>query len=579
MIAALRLLAPSLRPFRGRLLLALAAMLGEILTALVQPIPIQRMFDLLVRSIKGKLHLDLSLGGAGFEQLLLLGAFLVLIALADAVVTYVDLRESARVAQNAVTDLRRLLFAHLQRLSLAYHQSADTRLGDVQLRLSGDVQSLQDVVGTAISNLVTNSGTALLMLAALFLLEWRIGLLALAGSIPIYLLSRHYQLKFRAVVREARKQEGRISAMLSETLGAAKLVQAFGQEGHENVRLHRETARGLDFGLRASEYQARVQPLVSITTSVVTALVLLLAAVFTTRGLLTIGQLTLVLAYTRGTFAALRQLARLPVQTQKAQVASERLNEILSRAPAVTDPPHPRPLPSGALALEFDQVVFGYSEGRPVIRSLSWGIPAGSTAALVGPTGAGKSTLLSLVPRFYDVWQGSVRLGGVDVRETSLAELRAGVTLVLQESLLFRDTVWNNIAYGRPDATREQILEAADAAGVTTFVEQLDEGFDTMVSERGATLSGGQKQCVAIARAILRDSPLVIMDEPTSNLDLATEHLVIRGIRKLIHGRTAVIIAHRETTIRHADVVAVMKAGRLIEIGEPARILPLDSRR
>jgi ATP-binding cassette subfamily B protein/subfamily B ATP-binding cassette protein MsbA len=464
-------------------------------------------------------------------------------------------------------------------LSLAYHQSADTRLGDVQLRLSGDVQSLQDVVGAALSNLVTNTGTALVMLAALFLLDWRIGLLALAGSIPTYLLSRHYQLKFRAVVREARKQEGRISAMLSETLGAAKLVQAFGQEGHENVRLHRETARGLDFGLRASEYQARVQPLVSITTSVVTALVLLMAAVFTTHGLLTIGQLTLVLAYTRGTYAALRQLAKLPVQTQKAQVASERINEILSRAPAVIDPPHPRPLPARPLALEFDQVVFGYAQGRPVIRSLSWAVPAGSTAALIGPTGAGKSSLLSLVPRFYDVWQGSVRLGGVDVRETSLAELRASVTLVLQESLLFRDTVWNNIAYGRPDATREQILEAADAAGVTTFVGQLDDGFDTTVSERGATLSGGQKQCVAIARAILRDSPLVIMDEPTSNLDLATELLVIRGVRRLIHGRTAVIIAHRQTTIRHADVVAVMKDGRLIETGAPAHVLSTDGPR
>ena len=577
MIAAWRLLAPSLRRFRGRLVLALAAMLGEILTALVQPIPIQRMVDLLVRNLKGRIHLDLTLGGAGFRQLLWLAAFLVLIALADAVVTYVDLRESARVAQNAVTELRRSLFAHLQRLSLSFHQSADTRLGDLQLRLSGDVQTLQDVVGSALSNLVTNTGTALVMLAALFLLEWRIGLLAVAGSVPTYLLSRHYQLKFRAVVREARKQEGRISAMLSETLGAAKLVQAFGQEGHENVRLHRETARGLDFGLRASEYQARLQPLVSVTTSVVTALVLLLAAVFTTRGLLTIGQLTLVLAYTRGSLGALRQLARLPVQTQKARIASERLDEIFSRAPAVIDPPHPRPLPSGALTLEFDQVMFGYATGRPVIGSLSWAVPAGSTAALVGPTGAGKSTLLSLVPRFYDVWQGSVRLGGVDVRETSLAELRAKVTIVLQESLLFRDTVWNNIAYGRPDATREQILEAADAAGVMTFVDKLDDGFDTIVSERGATLSGGQKQCVAIARAILRDSPLVIMDEPTSNLDLATEHLVIRGIRSLIRGRTAIIIAHRQSTIRHADVVAVMRDGRLIESGAPARVVSLDS--
>jgi ABC-type multidrug transport system ATPase subunit len=230
-------------------------------------------------------------------------------------------------------------------------------------------------------------------------------------------------------------------------------------------------------------------------------------------------------------------------------------------------------VPAGPLDIEFAGVSFGYMDGRPVLDNLNWRIEAGSLVALVGPTGAGKTTALALVPRLYDVWAGEVRVGGLDVRQLGVADLRSKVTLLLQESLLFRDTIWNNIAYGRPGADPDDVIAAAAAAGVLSFADGLENGLQTMISERGSTLSGGQKQCVALARAMLREAPVVIMDEPTSSLDAVTEELVIRGIAKLIAGRTAIVIAHRFSTIRGADMVAVMEAGKLVEIGSPDKLL------
>jgi ABC-type multidrug transport system fused ATPase/permease subunit len=254
-------------------------------------------------------------------------------------------------------------------------------------------------------------------------------------------------------------------------------------------------------------------------------------------------------------------------------VAAERVAEVFSRAPSIVEPLHPRSLPAPPLGVSFSDVTFGYAERNPVIQGLTLEIPAGATLALVGPTGAGKSSLVSLVPRFYDVWDGSVKVGGVDVRDLPLATLRASVTMVLQDALLFRDTVYNNIAYGREEASSEEVLAAAEAAGVMTFIDQLEDGFATIVSERGATLSGGQKQCVAIARALLRDAPMVIMDEPTSSLDSLTERSVIGGLTKLLAGRTAIVIAHRFSTIQNADLVAVMDGGRVVEFGPPQDLL------
>jgi ATP-binding cassette subfamily B protein/subfamily B ATP-binding cassette protein MsbA len=550
-------------------------MIGEIATALLMPVPIQRAIDLLVSAFRhaGSHARTATLSTSQYEQLILLTAALLGIALLDAFFTYLDSSNSARVGQMAVTDLRRALYSHIQRLSLSFHHSTETRGGDLQLRLSGDVANLQVLISTVAGSLVTNAGTAVFMLGALFILDRRLGAIVIAGSIPVYLLSRHYRIKIRRAVRAARKQDGQVSAMLAETLSAAPLVQVLGREEHEAERLVDATEQGLSYGIEASEAQARVQPAVTLVTSAVTALTLLLAALLVIRGSLSIGLLTLVLAYTRGAFSSMRQLAKLPIQVQRAAVSAERLAEVFALAPDVRDPLRPKPMPPGPLSVEFDSVTFGYTTGRPVLKDFSWLVEPGSVVALVGPTGAGKSSALALVPRLYDVWEGAVRLGGRDVRDVRLTDLRSTVTLVLQESLLFRNTIWNNIAYGRPDAAKDDVMAAAEAAGVLTFVHELDGGFETIVSERGSTLSGGQKQCIALARAMLRRAPVVIMDEPTSSMDAATEQLVIRGIGRLIEGRTAIVIAHRLSTIRGADVVAVMEDGRLVQFGTPAQLL------
>ena len=575
MKTAVRLLRPYLGAHRSRRALALAAMIGEIATALLMPVPIQRAIDLLVSAFRhaGSHARTATLSPSQYEQLILLTVALLVIALLDALFTYLDSSNSARVGQTVVTDLRRALYNHIQRLSLSFHHSTETRGGDLQLRLSGDVANLQVLISTVAGSFVTNAGTAVFMLGALLLLDRRLGAIVIAGSIPVYLLSRHYRIKIRTAVRAARKQDGRVSAMLAETLSAAPLVQVLGREEHEAERLVDATEEGLSYGIQASEAQARVQPAVTLVTSAVTALTLLVAALLVIRGSLSIGLLTLALAYTRGTFSSMRQLAKLPIQVQRAAVSAERLAEVFGFAADVRDPVRPRPIPPGPLSVEFDSVTFGYTPGRPVLKDFSWLVEPGSVVALVGPTGAGKSSALALVPRLYDVWEGAVRLGGRDVRDVRMADLRSSVTLVLQESLLFRNTVWNNIAYGRPDAAKDDIMAAAEAAGVLTFVDELKGGFETIVSERGSTLSGGQKQCIALARAMLRRAPVVIMDEPTSSMDAATEQLVIRGIGSLIEGRTAVVIAHRLSTIRGADVVAVMEDGRLVQFGPPAQLL------
>ena len=573
MITAIRLLIPfAARYWRG-LTLALIAMGGEILTAVLAPIPIQRAIDQVIRPILA------SRRQVGRHEVLMLAGLallVVVIALLDAGFTYLDLRHTTRSAQQAITDLRRALFAHMQRLSLAFHHDAETRLGDLQVRLGTDVQALQDLVATTLSSFITNTGAAIVMIALLFQVARPIGLVVLLGALPVLLLASHYRIRIKQVSREARKREGKVSAIINETLGAARLVQAYGREAEASDRMHRESEAGLQAALHAGELQARVQPLVELASSLLTGLVLVLAATLAIERVITVGQLTLAIAYTRGTLGALRQLAKLSTTTQKAAIGAERLDEIFDRAPVIHDPVRPRPLPAGPLSVVFERVTFGYRPDNPVLIDLSWTIPAGACAALVGPTGAGKTTLLSLVPRFYDVWAGRVLVGGIDVRELALADLRARVTLVLQESLLLRDTIWNNIAYGRSKATHRQILAAADAAGVTSFIDSLDDGFDTMVSERGTTLSGGQKQCIAIARALLRDTPIVIMDEPTSNLDQETEQLVVRGLGRLMQGRTSITIAHRPSTIQHATMIASLEEVAEVQPGwdvRPSRLI------
>jgi ATP-binding cassette, subfamily B, bacterial len=575
MKAAAGLLRPFVRPYVRTLLVAFAAMAGEVGAAILGPVPFQRIVDIVVKAgkVTARPGVQLQISATTIEQVGLLAGAYVAIALLNGLCTYADVRSTARVALRTSTDLRRALFDHVQRLSLSFHHDRDTRLGELQTRLSADVSNVQDLIASQLSVAVTNTGTAALMITLLTVLDRRLGLIVLTASFPLYFIARHYRGRVRQAVKEARRQEGRVTALLSETLSVARLVQVLGREDHELDRVRSATAHGLNYNLRAADLQARVDPLLMVSTYFLTALVLLVAAVLALQHTLSVGQLTLVLSYTRGTYGAIRSLAKMPVQAQKGIVAAERLAELFARETGVREPAHPQALKFGPAGVSFEDVTFGYVADRPVLRGITWRVPPGATVALVGATGSGKSTMLSLIPRLYDPWSGTVRLGGVDVSQVRLAELRGQVSLVLQESLLFRDTVYNNIAYGRPDASDAEILAAAEVAGVLTFTEELEDGLDTIISERGSTLSGGQKQCVAIARAFLRDAPVVLMDEPTSNLDAATEKLVVDGMRNLVAGRTSIIIAHRFTTIRHADLVAVLQDGRLVQYGTPDQLM------
>jgi ATP-binding cassette subfamily B protein/subfamily B ATP-binding cassette protein MsbA len=381
-------------------------------------------------------------------------------------------------------------------------------------------------------------------------------------------------------MRAARRQEGRVSAVIQESLSYVKLVQAYGREEHETGRLTEVSDRSLSANIRAATLLARLTPSVSFMSAVGYALLIVLGVDRVVTGHLTPGTLLVLLSYARSTQSPIRQLAKLSYAVSKAGASLERIQEVLSVEPTVIERPGAATLAIDSPAtVSFREVRFGYSPDRPVLRDVSLEASSGQLVALVGATGSGKSTLLSLLPRFYDPWSGQVLINGRDVRDFTLASLRANVAVVLQDSLIFRTTVLENIAYGRPDAAHADIVAAAEAAGVSQIAARLEDGYDTVVSERGASLSGGEKQCIGIARAMLKDAPIVILDEPTSAMDAHTERLVMEGVERLLRGRTGFIIAHRLSTVMTADAVFVLDDGRIVESGDPATLLNDSSTR
>ncbi len=567
----LRLIWPYLRRYRKLLLVAGAAMVGEVVTALATPWPLKFVIDNVLFSHHHRLRV--SLGHRNITVLVIVSVVALGIALLDALFTYVDSWVTSVVAQRAVNDLRLGVFAHVQRLSLAFHQHRDTRVGDLLSRLSGDIGSLQDLASDGISNLVTNGLTIVTMLAVMAWIDWRLALVVLVMTVPLLLLARHTTLRMRSALRVARRHEGRVSAALQESLTSVKLVQAFVREEHEEKRLADESAKSLAASLEAARLQARLNPLISILSTIGNVAVTAYGVVLAVNRQLTPGDLLVFLAYQRSMQSPARQLAKLSYSIGKAQAGAERLDDMLSVTATVAEQPDARPLPAVRGDVQFEQVSFGYGEGALVLHDIDLAVPAGTLVAIVGPTGAGKTTLVSLIPRFYDPDAGTVRIDGVDLREVTLASVRAQVGLVLQESLLFSASIRDNIAYGRPGATEAEVEAAARVAGVDVIAERFENGYDTVISERGTSLSGGEKQCIGIARAIVKDAPILVLDEPTSAMDAHTERLVLNGLGHLTANRTVFTIAHRLSTVRDADLVVVVRAGRIAESGTPDELL------
>jgi subfamily B ATP-binding cassette protein MsbA len=440
-------------------------------------------------------------------------------------------------------------------------------------RVTGDIGNIQDMVVTALSSVFVNGLTIAVILIVMLRLDLRYTLLTMVVVPFIYLTAQHYRREIKQAARQARRSEGRVSSIVQEVFSSIRVVKAFTREDFEQQRFEDQSGQSLQAGLRSAKLQAQFAPIIDIIGSMGTVLVLWLGVSEVLAGRLTAGELFVFMVYYRTMYSPLRQLAKLSNITAKGSASAERVLEILNTEPDLRDLPGAKPAPRLKGWVTFDQVSFGYYPGHQVLHDISFEAEPGSVTALVGATGSGKTTTLSMIPRFYDPTSGTVRFDGQDIRTFTLASLRTQVSLVLQEPVLFRTTIYDNIAYGNPRATKAEVYAAAVAANATEFIERLDEGFDSLVGERGATLSGGQRQRIAIARAIVRNASILVLDEPTVGLDVETEHLVLEALQRLMADRTTFVIAHHLYTIQRADRIIVLDEGRIVEMGTHNELL------
>ena len=461
------------------------------------------------------------------------------------------------------------LFGHLQRLSLKFHHRQ--RSGDLVRRVITDSGCIRElVIGVFVPGL-TSIASLLVMFAVMWHLNPILSAVALLAAIPMPVLIRILSPRMTERTYVQQKFEGQIMALAEQTLSAIPVVQAFGQEDHEEQRFRALSRSTINAYLQTIVSQLQFSVGVNASTAVGTAVLMVAGGVQVLHGSLTVGSLLVFLSYIAALYGPMETLAYLSSSLASATARARRVLEVLDAEQEVRDmagavvlPARP---PGEAGRIAFEGVSFGYEADCPVLHDIELVVEPGETIALVGPTGAGKTTLVSLIPRFFDPWTGRVTLDGRDIRECELASLRRQVSLVLQDPFILPLTAAENIAYGRPEASREEVIAAAMAANADEFIRGLPEGYDSRLGERGATLSGGQKQRLAIARALLKDAPILILDEPTSALDAQTEAQLLEALERLMRGRTTFIIAHRLSTIRNADRILVLDEGRVAEIG------------
>lgn len=556
-----------LRPYRRRLALALGALALSVLADVARPWPLK----LIVDSVLGGHELpgwmpDWLRSGSPDVKIGALVALLIVVVAVGGILTYLGTYWAQSIGQRVVFDIREAVHGHLHRLSLGYHHSQSP--GDLAQRLTADVDRIQDVLISGLVNLVTSVLTLGLMLSVMVYVNWRFTLLSLIAAPFLAATVYSYTNRIKWSSREARKQEGRVAGLVQETLGAIHLVQAYTREDHELERFRLEATGSLEAGIQATMLQARFSPTVDFLTALATGIVLWVGAHEVLAGRLTLGLLLVFLSYLNGLYQPMKQLSKLSYLNARGAAAAERLSEIMDTEPAL-------PTISGAYKparvrgeIAFESVSFTYPLAeRPALHDVSFTSAPGQVTALVGRTGAGKSTIASLVPRFYDPTSGTVMVDGVDLREWDLPTLRVNISLVLQDTILFQTSVKENIRYGKPTASDEQIRHAAEQANAHEFIEKLPGGYDTVVGPRGATLSGGQRQRVSIARAMLRDAAILILDEPTTGLDPASEKFVLEALARLMKNRTTLVIAHGEAPVLLADEVLVVDGGRIVERG------------
>jgi len=500
--------------------LAFIAVIGESITDLLEPWPLKVVFDYVFGSKRMPDWLASMVSFIGDDKFSILNfavLAVIVIALFGAVSSYFEKYLTTSVGQWVMHDLRRVLYSHIQRLSLSYHDQK--RTGDLISRVTSDIDAVQSLISNVLLGMVVNVLTLLGMMAVMLYLNWQFTLIALAVAPGLFWVVYHYTRRIKQASRAVRRKEGEVVSVLEEVLSSIRVVKAFAREDYEQERFEKESRESVERALEARSVKAKLAPLVEVIVACGTCLVLWYGARLVMTGGLTSGELLVFLLYLAKMYKPMRELSKMTDTISKADVGWERIREVLENEMQVRDVPGAKRAPLFKGEIEFDHVSFSYDENARVLKDLNLKIEPGQVAALVGPTGAGKTTIVSLLPRFYDHTSGQIRIDGRDIRQFKIKSLRQQISFVLQEALLFRATVAQNIAYGKPEATEEEIVRAAKLANADEFIDRMPEGYDTMIGERGVTLYGGQRQRITIARAIIRNAPILILDEPSAGLD------------------------------------------------------------
>ena len=566
-ITLFRRLLKKLRPYRAAILGILVLNLLSTPLALLTPLPLKIVVD----SVIGSEQIPTLLNSLLPEAITRSNSGLLALAtgLMIAITFLNHVRElgssllSAYTGEKLVLDFQTQLFGHVQRLSHQYHDSQGT--SDSTYRIQYDTSAIRYIAIDGIIPFITASFTLASMLYITFRIDWQLALVALAVSPILFVITRIYRRRLRQQSRQIKKFESAALSVVQEVLIALRVVKAFGQEDYEQERFVHRSSDSMRARIRLSLAEGGLGLLLGLTTAAGTAAVLFIGVHNVQAGILTLGELLLVMGYLVQLYGPLKIIGKKAASLQSHLASVERAFSLLDEAPDVMERPDARPLSRAEGTVVFSNVCFVYEQDFPILNNISFEVPAGTRVGIAGKTGAGKSTLVSLLTRFYDPTAGQILLDGVDLRDYKLVDLRDQFAIVLQEPVLFSTSIAENIAYGRPGASEDEIMEAAKAADAHDFIVSLPDSYETLVGERGMRLSGGERQRVALARAFLKDAPILILDEPTSAIDMKTESEIMEAMERLMDRRTTFMIAHRITTLENCDLLLMLEDGRLVD--------------
>jgi ATP-binding cassette subfamily B protein len=563
--------APYLREHRLLITGAMAALLGQALLQLVEPWPLKFIIDRIVGAENGRFRSPYLASLDANTLLALLAIALVLIIALRSVFTYYATVGFALIGNRVLTQLRNAVFRHIQTLPLAFHDRA--RGGDLVVRVIGDIGMVKEVAVTAVLPMLGNLAILLGMFAVMFWLHWQLALIALATTPLLWLTTLKQSRQIQLVARRNRSREGEMAATASESMGAIKTVQALSMGGQFADSFSSASNKSLKEGVKGKRLAAGLERSVDILIAIATALVLWYGAHQVLRGALTPGDLLVFVFYLQRAFRPLRDFAKYTARLAKASAAGERVLDLMEQEPGIQDRDNAIAAPRFRGDIEFANLSFGYEQGSPVLQDINLQISAGTRLAIVGPSGSGKSTLTGLLLRLYEPQQGFVAIDGQDIRTYTQASLRSRISIVLQDGLLFATSVRENITGGMPGGSHAAVEAAARLANAHEFIARLPAGYDSVIGERGLTLSNGQRQRISIARAAIRQAPLLILDEPTTGLDPANEQAVSAALQRLAQGCTTVLITHREDMAAQADRVVYLRQGRIVAQGTHEELL------